>query len=719
MRPWMKLLVTGGVVGVALGVSLAADKSAEPRAGTPAKPSRPGSLEYFRRGGTTKTQSEMPADPAVEELAAEVSSAPKRFSRTKTEPAESASTYLKPSTQKLSNKKPISGGPGSSPESKLDTVAAKPTLKGIEKDVEFLAAPETDLPEEAPITGKLVPKKSATGIQPASFQSKSKSLAESDAEESADGVVSADFEQKPQSKSKVLPVRAEQSPTTTGVSHDEPRMLSPTIKPSRIAVVQEHSAKPLTSETSRSNRTTDRASFNRGAETSGSPSVSVEWVKHGGINVGQECACDLVVKNTGKVSARQVVVEAWFPKSVRLTTANPKPTQVAEHLEWSIPELAAGEEQTIHIQMIPSQRGELATTANVRFTGTAANVFKVEEPLLKLAMEAPAEVFVGDPLVQTITITNPGTGIAQNVKIQVTPPEGLEATRGGQSQMEIGELNPGESRTVRLSFTALTGGEQTLNIAATADAGLKQAASATVKVIAPSLKIAVEGPGLRYAGRDARYTLNVINNGQAATNNVRVTHRVPKGFKFLKADKGGSFDASNGAVTWFIGHLEPAQTAQVKLHLQAQEIGQFEHHVAVSAEHGVTAKAESLTKVEGSASLTLEIHDLDDPIEVGHETAYEVRISNTGSKAAQNVGLTFELPTGIELIKVQSATQHLAKNGLILFNDLPELAPGKTALFRIHVKGTAEGNQRVRARLTSESIEQELISEELTKFYAE
>jgi uncharacterized repeat protein (TIGR01451 family) len=369
--------------------------------------------------------------------------------------------------------------------------------------------------------------------------------------------------------------------------------------------------------------------------------------------------------------------------------------------------------------MIPSQRGDLATTASVRFTGTAVNVFKVEEPLLKVAVDAPAEAVVGDPLVQSITVTNPGTGIAQNVKIHVTTPKGLEATRSDRSQIEIGKLNPGESRTVRLSFTAVAGGEQTLAVVATADADLKQAAEATVNVIAPALKIAVEGPGLRYAGRDARYTLTITNEGRAATNNVHVTHRLPKGFKFVKADKGGTFDADHGTINWFIGDLEPAQTVQLKPQLQAQEIGQFEHHVAVSAEHGATAKADITTKVEGSAALVMEVQDLDDPIEVGQETAYEVRISNTGSKAAQNVGLTFELPTGIELINVESATQHLAKNGLILFNDLPELAPGKTALFRIHVKGNAEGNQRVRARLTSESIEQELISEELTKFYAE
>jgi len=713
MRPWIKLLAVGGVVGVALGVSLAAEKQAERRAEEPSNPSRIGRLEYFSRNGDADHQSDF---PSVEELAAEASSAPKRFARSKLEPAEYATSAKGSSLTKTNGIR----GPS---EPKPFTRSAKTPLKEVGDDVEFLAAPESqildEVLDEAPIKGKLIPRKAVPVIQPASVNAKPARMAESTDEDSVDGVVSADFEEKPQAISKVRPARAEQSLSASELQIDEPVLSPSTTKPNRVSVVNDRTARPMSSAANRSNWNSDRASIGGATEISGTPNVSVEWVKLGGIIVGKECACDLVVKNSGKVSAQQVVVEASFPASVRLTAASPEPSEASDHLEWSIPELAAGEERIIHIKMIPSQRGELATTASVRFTGTAARVFKVEEPLLELAMKAPEEVIVGDPLLQVITITNPGNGIAHNVKIQVETSKGLQSTRDDNSLIEIGSLNPGGTRTVRLSFMALAGGEQTLDVTATADSGLKQTTAATVNVISPELKIAVEGPGLRYAGRDARYTVTITNAGQAATNNVRVSHQLSQGFKFLKADKGGTFDADRGSVNWFVGRLEPEQTVQLKMQLQAQEIGEFEQHVVVNAEHGLTAEADTTTKVEGSATLVMSVQDLDDPVEVGRETAYEVRISNTGSKSAHNVGLTFELPKGIELIKVQAATQHLAKNGLILFNDLPELAPGKTALFRVYVRGDAEGNQRVRARLTSESIEQELITEELTKFYGE
>ena len=181
-----------------------------------------------------------------------------------------------------------------------------------------------------------------------------------------------------------------------------------------------------------------------------SPMLSVEWIKDGDIHVGQECAFRLMVKNNGRMDASQIEVEAQFPNSVRLTSTTPKPSSMDETIIWKFARLAPGAEQEIKIRMIPSQRGELATNAQVRFTGTAAGMFEVEEPLLQVAVQGPQEVLVGEPAAHLITVSNPGTGIARNVKIEALIPKGLEHARGERLLMDIGSLTPGESRRVRL-----------------------------------------------------------------------------------------------------------------------------------------------------------------------------------------------------------------------------------------------------------------------------
>ena len=106
-------------------------------------------------------------------------------------------------------------------------------------------------------------------------------------------------------------------------------------------------------------------------------------------------------------------------------------------------------------------------------------------------------------------------------------------------------------------------------------------------------------------------------------------------------------------------------------------------------------------------------------MDLGTETAFEVRVRNDGSKAAINVGLSIELPAGVKYLKARGPSEHLAANGLLVFKSIPRIDPGKTAIFRVHIQGTTSGDRRIRARLASDSINEPLISEEVTTFQAE
>ena len=46
--------------------------------------------------------------------------------------------------------------------------------------------------------------------------------------------------------------------------------------------------------------------------------MTVEWVKRGEFNVGQECLVDLLIKNSGTTASfAEVTVDAFFPTNVR------------------------------------------------------------------------------------------------------------------------------------------------------------------------------------------------------------------------------------------------------------------------------------------------------------------------------------------------------------------------------------------------------------------
>lgn len=454
----------------------------------------------------------------------------------------------------------------------------------------------------------------------------------------------------------------------------------------------------------------------RGAQT---PSVTVEWASQGEITVGHECQCELIVRNNGKVMAHDLAVDAWFPYSVRLLRTVPKPSATGDHVTWKFDSLAPGQDQKIQITMMPNERGSLDVTANVRFTAAASESFDVVEPLLNIVMKGPSRALVGDLVPQVITVSNPGSGTAHNVVVEVRIPEGLEHSRGSHLLTEVGSLNPGESRDLTLRMTAVAGGRQSVQVEARAGDELTQATVSDIEVVAPSLKLVADGPTLRYLGRSATYTVSAINDGTTSTNNVRILYKIPQGFKFLQADHGGQYDEAGRTVNWFVGGLSAGEKFTVSVEFMAEELGDFAHYVRTVSEQGANAEAKIETRVEGTASLVLEIVDLDDPIEVGVETGYEIRVHNDGSAVAQNIGLSCELPNGTSILDVKGPTNHIAENGVVIFKSLDELPPGKTALYRVHLRGTAAGDLRFRARLTSDSIQEPLIVEELTKFYGD
>lgn len=452
-------------------------------------------------------------------------------------------------------------------------------------------------------------------------------------------------------------------------------------------------------------------------EKSAGTGVTAEWVKKSEIAIGQECQCELVVKNRTDNAVRDVEVEAYFPANVQLVGTTPSPTRAQSSLVWKFEALNPGETQTIAIRMVPRERGNIATQAYVRFANAASGSFSVAEPALAVELAGPHEVMIGETASHTVTIRNPGTGTASNVKVEARIPQGLEHSRGSRLVLDLGALNPGESRPVRLALAAVTGGRHVIEVKAHADGDIVQAAASEVVVVAPRLKAAIQGPNLRYLGRRAVYTLSVQNDGSASTESVRVMHKIPEGFEYVSSDKGVTYSASNRMLSWYVGTMNSGETAQAHVTLEAKSIGSATHFIRATSEHGVVADAQVTTQVEGTPSLVVDISDLNDPVETGVETGYEIRVKNEGSAPAERVALTCELPMGAKFVSAAGAVNHSARGQGVEFQPVSQIAPGETVKFQVIVRGERAGNLRFRTHLTSDSITDPLTSEELTKFY--
>jgi uncharacterized repeat protein (TIGR01451 family) len=451
------------------------------------------------------------------------------------------------------------------------------------------------------------------------------------------------------------------------------------------------------------------------------PAVSLEWIGPPTAKLGQPVTYQIIVKNISSSPVQGVVVRTRIPVGVTVQATEPKAFNEVNVLIWDLGTLQSRQERRLDLQLLPDAKGDLACQALVTFTGSSMARIRVREPKLLLKASGPDKVLLGDVATVTLTVSNPGDGTADRVKVKAALPEGLEHARGRLVEFDLGNLGPNESRSVQLVCATKTGGEQKCDAVATAEGNLKSEDSAVLEVILPRLDLTITGPRLRYLDRKAIYVLKITNPGSAPASNVTISDQVPEGFKFLSASDGGRHDFATRTVSWFIGDLTPGQSREVSLEVLAINTGEYKHKANVIAARGLRNDAEILTRVEGLPALLMELVDLDDPVEVGADTAYEIRVTNTGSKTETNLQLICTVPDKMEFRGAQGAANcrfHVQGKDVV-FEPLPKLAPRADAIYRVNVRGIAPGDLRFRARITADGLSEPVLKEESTKVYGD
>ena len=148
-------------------------------------------------------------------------------------------------------------------------------------------------------------------------------------------------------------------------------------------------------------------------------------------------------------------------------------------------------------------------------------------------------------------------------------------------------------------------------------------------------------------------------------------------------------------------------------------LGQQKILVAARTAAGLSDQVAHAVEVEGLAALAFEVADSEDPVEVGGESEYVIRVANQGTKPAGGVRVVATLLGDLEPVDARGPAPHRVDNLSIVFEPLAKLAPSEEALYRIRVRGRREGDQRVQVQLTSDEQPAPITKEETTRVYAD
>lgn len=451
------------------------------------------------------------------------------------------------------------------------------------------------------------------------------------------------------------------------------------------------------------------------------PAVSIEWIGPAAAKLGQPADYTVVVRSACNVPLQQVSVRVRLPQGVEIKSTEPKAAQGENVLMWDLGTLMPQQDRHLQVRMIPNAKGDVPCHAWVTFTGSSSMTVRVREPKLLLKTTAPEKALVGDVATFTLTVSNPGDHPAEKVKIQVNLSEGLESSKGNKMEFEIGNLAAGETRSAQVICATRAGGEQRCDATAMADGGLTASDGASVMVSMPRLNLEVVGPKMRYLDRKATYTFKISNPGDAPASNVAIVDVIPAGFKFVSAGEGGRYDFETRSVSWFVGEIAPGEVKEVKLEVLAVNLGEHRHRVAAQASRGLRVENdEMVTKVEGLSAILVEVVDTEDPVEVGSETAYEIRVTNTGSKTETDIRLECQYPVDkLQFRGANGPTQHTVEGNTIRFEPIPRLAPRAEVVYRVNMQMLGMGVAIFNARITTSGIPEGVIKQESTTGYGD
>jgi uncharacterized repeat protein (TIGR01451 family) len=379
--------------------------------------------------------------------------------------------------------------------------------------------------------------------------------------------------------------------------------------------------------------------------------------------------------------------------------------------------LDARASESLIVRLVPRSSRPLELGVNYTVAPIASRaVVEVQEPKLAIHVTGPDEVMFGKPQLFRLTITNPGTGTAENVKIDLLPPGGGEAA---VSSHPLGNLASGASKTVEVELTAREAGKLAVKAHAAAEGGLAADADKEIFCRKAELEVDWRGPEQKYAGTQATYFFRVRNPGTAPAEDVIVRVTLPEGAEYAGASEGQSLDADRREVSWRVGALGPGDDYYMELKCLMKSPGANQLKVAAATAAGdLTANKLAETKVVALADLKLEVSDPSGPIAVGEETVYEIHVKNRGASAARDVNIVALFSEGIEPDQVEGALYSVA-DGRVSFRTIEELPAGRQISLRIRAHAVQPGTHVFRAEVLCRDLEIKLAAEETTRFYAD
>jgi uncharacterized repeat protein (TIGR01451 family) len=334
------------------------------------------------------------------------------------------------------------------------------------------------------------------------------------------------------------------------------------------------------------------------------------------IDAGSPLTYTITVTNAGPSAASNVAIADTLPVGVTFLAASHGGTNAAGIVGWPLlPTLAQHQVVTYTVTVIPPGAGILSNT--IASTSTTIDLVpgnndgSSPDALVTTVIHELADVvatktgltnvYFGDNITYTITVTNTGPSSAQNVMVADILPVGvnfLTASGGGTNVAGtigwpvISSLPIDASTNFYVSVATTAIGEITNIVTSSSitddpNAGNNNGTGLDSRVVTRVNHIAdvvalKTGPALVLPGTNITYQLTITNAGPTVATNVTVVDLLPGAVTFVEASAGGT--NAGGVVGWpLIGELPAGSETNFSVTVTAPLTGVITNQVVAAA----------------------------------------------------------------------------------------------------------------------------------------
>lgn len=305
-----------------------------------------------------------------------------------------------------------------------------------------------------------------------------------------------------------------------------------------------------------------------------------------------------VVRNTGQAVARGVVLTDDLGDGLKTADGKGK-------VEVPVGDLAGGAEKEVKVELAAAAPGEYTSravaTADKVSSQSRPTTTKVTRAALQVELTGPDTANVASPAGYAVVVKNVGDAVARGTVVSVGADgervRQVHFTEAGKRKdvltWDLGDINPNEEKKVVFSLIAAKGPATVKALATTAcgrannDQAKAEGVVQTTWTAYPALRLeVVDVADPVKVGELTTYTIAVVNQGQAADQDVVVTADVPAELEVVKAE-GTTAAKVDGRKVRFEGikDFRPGARANWTIQVKAVKPGDLRTRVELDSKY--------------------------------------------------------------------------------------------------------------------------------------